>query len=343
MLMRSVVNKPTTLMILTLLILGFGIYASLGLPIDLYPDISPPILLVFTNYEGAGPEEVENSVTKILEAGLSNVGHIDKITSTSSSGSSQIIIRFTWGTNMDSAGNDVRDKLEFVKDYLPDAVKTPQIFKFDPSMIPILQLVVQGNRSSEELRKIADDLIVPRLQQTDGVAMASVSGGSDRAIRVEIPQNRLEAYNLTLTQVAQMLQGQNVQISAGSITEGSKKYLIRTSGEYKDVEEIKNTVVAYKGASESGAKAIRLRDIANVYDGYKDENSAVFINGKPGVYITVQKQSGTNSVKTADNVITRLPKINGVLPLGIKVDVLSNTTDIIRSSLNQVVASARDG
>jgi HAE1 family hydrophobic/amphiphilic exporter-1 len=347
MIAKTAVNRPTTFFIIFALIVGFGLYTISDIAIDLYPEISPPVLLVFTNYSGAGPEQIEELITRPLEAALSNVSNIDKITSISTEGSSRITLRFTYGTNMDEAPNDVRDKLEFVKDNLPDGATTPQVFKFDPSMIPILMLVVKGNRSPEELKEITEKHIQPRIEQIEGVALAGVSGGRERAILVEIPQNRLEAYNLTLTQISSMLKGQNVQISAGSIDEGTKSYLIRTSGEYNSIEEIKNTVVAYKGSTSiqgaSSTGVVRLRDIANIYDGYKKETSTVLINGEPGVYLTVQKQSGTNSVQTADNVMNRLPKINQEIPSGVKVEVIYDTTKIIRDSLSQVSQSALSG
>ncbi|MBN1411993.1 MAG: efflux RND transporter permease subunit [Spirochaetales bacterium] len=346
MIIKTIVGRPITLFIVFALIVGFGIYSSLDLAIDLYPEINPPILIVFTNYTGAGPEEIEKTVTRILESSLSNVSNIEKMTSTSSEGSSIIQVSFIWGTDMSEAANDIRDKIEFVKSYLPEEATSPQIFKFDPSIIPILQYMVKSNRSAEELRDISEKIIIPRLEQTNGVAMASIMGGRERIISVEIPQNRLEAYNLTLTQIAQMLRGQNIQISAGSITEGSKNYLIRTSGEYQNIEEIKNTVIAYKSDTPSmqnprpDVKKIRLRDIANVKDSFRNENMAVYINGQPGVYITIQKQSGTNSVRTAENVFERLPRIQSALPTGISMELLMDTTKIIKDSLSQVTSSA---
>jgi HAE1 family hydrophobic/amphiphilic exporter-1 len=343
---KTVVNRPTTIAIIFIILVGLGIYSAVDLSIDLYPEIEPPVLLIFTDYPGAGPEEVEKSVTRPLEGVLSNVGNIETISSTSSEGSSQIQLDFTWGTNMAEASNDVRDKLEFVKGYLPEDAESPQIFKFDPSMMPILTLVITGNRTPEELREIGGNTIQPRLEQVEGVAMTSIMGGRDRIIRVEIPHERLAAYDLTLTQVANMMRGQNVQISAGSITEGNKEYLVQTSGEYQTLEQIRNTVIAYKGAPpsrrdpDSSLKSVRLRDIANVFDGYRKEQSTVVINGEPGVYISVQKQSGTNSVKTADNVITRLSKINQEIPTGLEVSVIEDTTKIVRASLRQVSSSA---
>ncbi|MGC9311475.1 MAG: efflux RND transporter permease subunit [Sediminispirochaetaceae bacterium] len=344
---KTVVNRPTTIFIIFVLVIGLGIYSATDLAIDLYPEIDPPILLVVTDYPGAGPEEVEKTVTRPLEGGMSNVSNVENISSTSAKGNSMIMLEFSYGTDMAEAANSVRDNLEYIKGYLPQDSNTPMIFKFDPSMIPIMGLTLSGKRTPAELRQIAEDIVQPRVEQVEGVALTSLSGGRDRIIRVEIPQNRLEAYGLTLTQVANMMRGQNVQISAGSITEGSKNYLILTSGRYDSIDQIKNTVISYKGgaptsmiAATETVKTVRLRDIANVFDGYRDPESLVYINGEPGVQIIVQKQSGTNSVQTVERVRERLERINREVPQGISVEEIFNTTDIIKSSLNQVSSSA---
>jgi HAE1 family hydrophobic/amphiphilic exporter-1 len=346
---RTVVNKPVTIIVVFTILIGLGLYISPRIPIDLYPEISPPILVIFTNYDGAGPEEVENTLTRQLEGMLTNVSNIKGITSTSSEGTSMILLRFNWGLNLSEASNEVRDKLEFIKDYLPEDAGSPQIFKFDPSMIPILDLVIRGDRTPEELLKIAEETVQPLIEQVEGVSLTSVIGGRKSIVKVEISANRLEAYNLTLTQVTQALQSQNIQIGAGSIEEGSKKFLIRTSGEYDSIDDIKNTVVSYKGGmTQPGqpvnpAKVIKLDDISDVSMGYEDQTSAVYVNGVPGVNIMVQKQTGTNSVETADNVIAKLDAINKVLPFGVSVEVISDTTNIIRATLNQVTSSALTG
>jgi hydrophobic/amphiphilic exporter-1 (mainly G- bacteria), HAE1 family len=361
---KTVVGRPTTIFIIFVLLIGLGIYSTTDLAIDLYPEIEPPILVVFTGYEGAGPEEIEKRISRPLEGSLSNVSNVESISSTSSEGSSMIMVEFTYGTNMAEAANSVRDNLEFIKGFLPDEADSPMIFKFDPSMLPIMGLTVTGNRTPEELRQIAEDIVQSRIEQIEGVALTSISGGRSRVIRVEIPQNRLEAYELTLTQISSMLRGQNVQVTAGNIIEGNINYLVTTSGEYDQIDQIKNTVISYKssggaagagGVSAMGAggmsgsagassqKTIRLRDIANVFDGYRAANSLVYINGEPGIQITVQKQSGTNSVRTADNIRERLPRINKQVPTGITVKETFNTTDMIKSSLNQVSSSAITG
>jgi len=344
---KTVVHRPTTIFIIFALVIGLGIYSATDLPIDLYPEIDPPILLVITDYSGAGPEEVEKTLTRTLEGTMSNVSNVENITSTSSKGNSMIMLEFSYGTNMAEAANSVRDNLEYVKGYLPGEAGSPMIFKFDPSVIPIMGLTLTGNRTPEELRTIAEDIVQPRLEQVEGVALTSLSGGRERVIRVEIPQNRLEAYGLTLTQVANMMRGQNVQISAGSISDGDKNFLILTSGRYESIEQIKNTVISYKGGNAASmmggvgsVKSIRLRDIADVYDGYRDPESLVFINGEPGIQIVLQKQSGENSVQTVDRVRDRLTRINREVPQDITVEELFNTTDIIKTSLNQVSSSA---
>ncbi len=345
---KTVVGRPTTVFIIFALVVGFGLYSSSGLAIDLYPEIDPPVLVLFTNYEGAGPEEVERSVTRPLEGQLSNVSNIQRISSTSSEGSSQLIMEFTYGTDMTEATNEVRDRLELVKAALPEEATTPQIFKFDPSLIPILQLRVSGNRTQEELRQIAENTIQPRIEQIEGVALAGVRGGRRPVVRVEIPQNRLEAYDLTFSQIAGVLRANNVQVSAGSIAEGNVNYLIRTAGEFQSLEDIRNTVIAFRGtptAANPDARpaAIRLRDVADVFDGYRDETGAVYINGDPGVFVIVQKQSGTNSVQVADTVIGSLDQINAALPMGVRIEVVQDITTFIRDSLSDVTNSAVTG
>jgi HAE1 family hydrophobic/amphiphilic exporter-1 len=345
---KTVVSRPTTIFIAFILLLGLGVFATLNLPIDLYPEIEPPILVVLTSYSGAGPEEVEKTITRPLEGTLSNVSSLEKLTSSSSKGSSMIMLEFTYGTDMADAANSVRDNLELVKRFLPEGSDTPLIFKFDPSMIPIMGLMVTGNRTPEELREISENTILPRIEQVPGVAMGSVSGGREKIIKVEIPQNRLEAYGLTITQIKNMLSSQNIAVSAGSILDNGLSYLLTSAGEYRTLDEIRSTVISYKGGGLVNgeiepSKVVRLQDIADVYEGYRDEDSLVFVNGQVAVQITVQKQSGKNSVQTARELRKRLNQIAKEIPQGIKITEIFNTTDIIENSINQVTSSALQG
>lgn len=340
MLAKTVVNRPTTIAIVYALLTGLSLYAALSLSVDLLPEVSPPIMLVSTNYTGAGPEEVEAAVTRPLEGFLANVSNIEKITSTSSQGNSQVRLDFTWGTDMSEAANDVREVIDRAKALLPSDASVPSLFKFDPSLLPILQLSVVGNRSQEELRELAENLVTPRLEQVEGVALASVQGGRTKAVLVEIPQNRLEAYGLNLGQISQVLRGQNLQVSAGTITQGDLNYLIQTSGQYKSLEEIRETVVAAKG---NPPVPVRIRDLGTVNFGYKPAEGIVRVNGEPGVIISIQKQSGTNSVKTAEAVKNRLKAIGKELPPGVQILINSDNTKIIQASLDNVSSSALQG
>jgi HAE1 family hydrophobic/amphiphilic exporter-1 len=334
--------------IIFLLLIGLGLFALVNLPIDLFPEINPPYLVVVTSYPGAGPEEVERSVSRVLEAALSGVSSLEELNSTSSKGSSMVIMEFSYGTDLADASNSVRDALERVRNYMPAEADSPMIFRFNPSMIPIMGLMITGNRSPEELRELAEDTIIPRIEQTPGIATASVNGGREKIIRVEIPQSRLEAYGLTVTQMQQMLSSQNMQVAAGTITEGGLSYILTTLGEYTSLEQIRNTVISYKGGGLVNGeiqqpRTVFLRDVANVIDGYRDEESTVFVNGTPAVMMQVQKQSGKNSVQTARNLRERLEKMTKEIPQDIKITEVFNTTDQIENSLNEVTSTATSG
>jgi len=345
---KTVVSRPTTVFIIFALLIGLGLFALANLPIDLYPEINPPYLVVYTSYSGAGPEEIERSLSRVLEARLSGVSGLEKVTSSSSTGTSLVIMQFTYGTDLAEASLSVRDNIDMIRNYLPTGSNSPMIFKFDPSMIPIMGLMVTGNRTPEELRELAQDTIIPRLEQVPGIATASVSGGREKIIRVEIPQSRLEAYGLTVTQIQQMMAAQNMQVAAGSITENNLSYILTTMGEYNTLDDIRNTVISYKGGGYINGqieppRQVFLRDIADVFEGFRDETSAVYVNGVPAVQMNVSKQSGKNSVQAAKDLRARIEKMSGELPPDVKITELFNTTDIIQNSLNQVVSTAVSG
>ncbi|MHC6203695.1 efflux RND transporter permease subunit [Breznakiellaceae bacterium SP9] len=346
---KTVVSRPTTTLIIFLLLIGLGGFALLNLPVDLIPEINPPYLVVYTNYSGAGPEEVERSVVRPLEAALSSVSSLEKVTSTSSKGSGMVIMEFTYGTDLADASNSVRDALERVRGVLPTAADTPTIFKFDPSMIPIMGLMVTStNRTAEELRELAVDTIVPRIEQTPGVATASVNGGREKIIRVEIPQARLEAYGLTVTDIKTILAAQNQQVAAGTIIEGGLSYILTTMGEYTSIDEMLATVISYKGGGLVNGvveppRTVRMRDVADIFEGYKDQTSSVYVNGNTAVMMMVQKQSGKNSVQTAKDLRERLEKIAHEIPQDVKITEVFNTTDTIEDSLTQVTSSGASG
>ncbi len=319
------------------LLIGLAMFMVPKIALDMFPSVNPPIVIVRTAYSGAGAEEVEQNLTMVLEGQLANVSDLDKLTSTSSEGVSMIVLEFDFGKDLNEALDDIRDQLEIVSSRLPDEADTPISFKIDPSQEAIMNLVVTGDKTPEELREIADNDIQSKIERINGVSTTSIRGGRESVVRVEISQNRLEAYNLTLTSVSSVLAGQNVQVGGGSIERGDIDYYIRTDGEFSSIEEIKDTVIALKsGLTADGSlnsrNVIRLGDVADVFAGYEDAESVVKINSETGVYIEVQKESGSNSVNVAKGVISSLDEVNRSLPAGVRVEVLYDSTEMIGGS-----------
>lgn len=335
---RRIVRRPVLITVLFVLVTIVGIYATLQLPLDLFPASEEPRMSVSASWPGANPRTMEELVTKVLEASLTSVEGLSSLSSTSSEGSSGISLTFQYGTNLDAAANDIRDKIDRARRGLPDGVGDPTIQKFDSSSMPIMRLAIKGSRTAEELKAIAESAVAPRLEQAAGVAQVSVSGGRARVVRADVSRNRLEAYGLTISSIASALASQSAETGGGRIEEGGKSYSIRTTGEFKSVAEIADAVIARKSGY-----GVRLRDVAEVYDGYEDETSAVYIDGETGVYLSVQKRTGANSIQTADAVGAKLAEVAKALPAGVTVETISDNTRLIRSTVADLVSSAGAG
>ena len=342
------VHKPVTTLLCFLTVIALGIYCVFNLPVDMYPDMDIPYIIVYTSYSNTGPEEIEQSITRTLESSLSGVSGLKKLQSQSSNGSSLVILELEYGTNLDAATGEIRDKIDIVRSYLPDEADSPIIMKMDPSMMPIMVLALKGNRTPEELRDYAKDIVQPRLEQLDGIASANIMGGRQKSINVDIPRDRLEAYGLSISSISQMIGAQNIQSAGGTITSGDTNYSIKTSGKYQSVEDLKNTVITYKPSSYglSGGvelKTVLLRDVADVYEGYKDEDSMASVDNESCVIMTIQKQSGKNSVTAAKNVRKAFASIQSNLPNDVSMTEVYNTTDIIEQTISEVVKSVIQG
>lgn len=332
---RSAVDRPISVTVIFSLLVLLGGYLALKLDIALYPEIKPPYVAVMAIYPNAGPTTVESNVTKILEASLSDIGGIKKMTSTSSSGVSMIEMQFDYAKNLTAATNDVRDRLSAVLTDLPKGVKAPQIFTYNPNSSPILQIAVRSARTAEETRKIAVDSIAKEFLRIDGVTGVSVSGGKASVVRVDVSQERLDAYGLTLSGVSGALAAQSLNIGGGRISENGKNFSVRTTGEFKNIDEIASSVVAIRNGY-----GVKLGDIATVKLDYKDEDSCVIINGEPGIYISIKKQSGGNTVKIATEVKKTLPDIQVKLPRDVRLEIVSDDTKQISETVRTLVRSA---
>ncbi len=332
------VGKPTTVFIAVVVLLIVGFMGMSMIAIDLYPEINPPVLIISTTYDGAQPEQVEERITRPLESMLLNVAGLKDIFSTSSRGNSLIRLEFDWGEDLTEAAAEARDKIELVRQYLPDEAETPTMFKFNSSMMPIMYLQVTGIMDQDELRLTAEDKIVPLFEQVDGVAMASLSGGREQIILVSADQNRLDALGLTLSSISQVIASQNIDAGGGDIKEGTTTFSIKTTGEYTSLEQIAETVIM---TSQSG-RPIRIQDVATVDWGYTDLENVQIINGEHSLVIDIQKQSDSNSTEIADNVIAALPGITEAFP-GVTINMLYDSTETIRITIAEVINSLVSG
>ncbi|MCQ2398130.1 MAG: efflux RND transporter permease subunit [Sphaerochaetaceae bacterium] len=341
---KTAVRRPVTVIVICLLIAVLGINAARQLPVELIPDMEIPYLIVSTTYSNAGPEEVEEKVTKILESSLSSVSGLKNMTSKSSKGSSQIVLELSVGTDLNEASNTARDRIDMVKKYLPTDADTPVMIKMDPSMMPLMVIAIDSpNRTPEEMNALAKDVVSPRLEQLDGVASTSIMGGRTRAIKIEIPKDRLQAYGLTFSQIAQMIAAQNSNSSVGTITESGLEYTIEAEGTFRSIEEIGETVISYKAGSDHQMKQIKLAEIADVYDGYKDSTSLFYRSGKECVGVIVSKQSGKNSMEIARLVEKKLADVKKAMPDDCNISIVYDTTDQIGNSISNVGSSAIEG
>ena len=334
---RKTLSNPVLIVIVFALISLTGLFTFSNLEVNLMPNIKEPFLMVMATYENAGPQSVESAVTQVLEEELSSLSNLKKMTSTSEEGYCSISLEYNYGTNLELATSEVRDKIENVKEMLPKNVKT-SIFKDNSNDMPVMDIAVHGNRSDNELKYIANKTIKRVLAQANGVSQASVYGGRTPCVCVELSQNRLAAYNMTVSDISARLAAENLDLGGGRITENTWNYVLRTKGEFASIKEIGDTVL-----STVNGTAIRLSDVGRVYMGYKDATDEVFINGQPGVYISIKKQSGANSVKVADALYEKIEEVKQALPSDIQLEIISDDSVEIRDTLKILYSSAWEG
>ena len=335
---EGAVKRPIMTSLCFVAVAIFGIFSLLKLPVDLLPDNETNTIMVMTSYPGASASDVENNLSRPLENTLNSVEHLKHITSKSSEGVSVITLEFEFGYDIDVLTNDVRDKLDMVTSVLPDGVTTPIIFKFSTDMIPILMLSVQAEESQPALYKILDDVVANPLARVPGVGTVSVVGAPKREINVYCDPNKLDAYNLTVETISSLIGGENRNIPGGTFDIGNNTYPLRVEGEFDDPKEMENLVVgSYNGA------IVYLRDVATIVDSTQERAQESYTNGIQGAMITVQKQTGGNSVEISNRVMEMIPELQKALPSDVKLGIIANTSDNIVntiSSLGETIAYA---
>lgn len=334
---RFALRHPIPAIVFFLVALVVGAVSLTRLAVDLYPAMEFPIAVVLVEQEGAGPREVESLITKPLEEAMGTVSGVSRVRSRSSEGLSLVIVEFTWGTNMDQATLEMREKVDQAKRFLPDDIRAPRVFKIDPQALPVLVVGLTGGQDEADLQRIAEDLIKPRLERLEGVAQVNIAGGLQREIQVVLDPGRLHDAGLSMSQVAQALRYENLNLPGGQVREGSYNLLVRSLGQFRSLEEIRELRLM-------GARGpVRLGDIAEVRDTFAERESQVWVNTLPGVSLEVQKQSGANTVQVARVVKAALAELEQELPGGVRAYTLSDQSSFILNSISGLAASAVQG
>ncbi|HEX5136947.1 MAG TPA: efflux RND transporter permease subunit [Planctomycetota bacterium] len=327
---RFSVGRPVFTTMVTLIVVIIGAVALQRLPIDLMPDVADPTLTVRTEYENAAPQEVEELITRQVEQAVAAVPGVQELTSISAEGRSDVRVTFGWGSDLDVAANDIRDRLDRIMDNVPEEATRPQLRKFDAAAFPILVFGISSRLDPIALRTFVEDNVLYRLERLPGVATVEIFGGLEREVRVEVDADRIKALDLPLDRILEALKAANVNLPAGGIERGALEVTVRAPGHFRDLEELKDTIVAMR----SGAP-IRLRQIARVSDTHKKATRLIRINGEPGVRLGVRKQSGTNTVEVARRVLKEAERVNADYPQ-IRMVPVTDTSAYIQRSIDNV-------
>ncbi|HMB53112.1 MAG TPA: efflux RND transporter permease subunit, partial [Thermoanaerobaculia bacterium] len=300
------VRRPVATVMFFLIVVLLGGIAFFRLPVDLMPEVTYPTLTVRTDYPNVGPQEVEDLITRPVEEAVAAIAGVEEITSSSGEGESMVRIAFTWGTDLDEAADEVRTRIDRIRNTLPEGADAPNVFKFDLSSFPVLFLGVYSDVLDEVgLRQFTEDRIERRLERVPGVAAVEVRGGLRRQIRVDLDRDRLLALGLSADRVTALLRQENLNRPAGKVEEGNLDLYLRTVGEYRTPAEIGATVLTVRDGSP-----VYLRDVADIREGVEEVTSRVRINGEPGIRVAINKQSGSNTVEVAQAALAEAERIN---------------------------------
>ena len=331
------VHHPIFTVMIFLIVIILGFVAFTRLPIDLMPDITYPTLSVSTSYGNASPEEMEELITRPIEEALAAVPGVEEISSTSSEGSSNVRVSFAWGTDLEEASNDIRDRVDRMISSLPDEVDRPRLRKFDPASFPILILGASADLDPIQTRRLIDDQIKYRIERVPGVASLDIWGGLQREIHVNLYTDKIKALGLPLDMILNKIRSENVDVPAGTIERGNFEVLIRTPGVYTSLDEIRDTVVAIRDGVP-----IQVKEIASVEDSWQKIRRIVRVNGKPGIRLSISKQSGKNTVEVAQAVLKEIENIQQDIPQ-ITLTPIIDSSKYIQNSISNVGRAALYG
>jgi len=328
---RKAVNNPVTTAIVFVTFAILGLFSLMNLSINLLPEFDSNYIMVMSSYQGASAEDVETNLSKVLENTLNGVSNLKNITSTSKENTCVISLEFEYGTDIEVATNDVRDKLDLVNSYLPDGCTIPTIFKFSADDMPIMILSATADQSINALDKLLDDKLATPLARVTGVGTVSVTGAPQREIQVYCDPTKLEAYNLTVSGISQTLAQENKNIPSGSIDIGTNTYTLRVEKEFDSAEDMLDVVVG-----NSNGQVIYLRDVATVSDTVEEKFQESYTNGVQGARIIIQKQSGANTVNVIRKIKKQLPELEKNLPSDVEITLVMDSSDNIINTINSL-------
>ena len=328
---ESAVRKPISTALIFIGIIVFGLFSVSKLGVDQYPDIEVPYISVITMYPGGNAEDIETNITRVLEDQLNSVDNLDKITSKSSDNVSMIILEFEYGCDLTEAANDVRDVVSRSQSLLPEEVEYPTVMKFSTSMMPVMMLSVTADESYNALYKILDDKMVNELNRINGIGSVAIIGAREREVQINVDPNKLEAYGLTVESLGQIIAAENINVPAGKLDLGTQTFNLKTDLEFQDSRELFDIVI-----SNQNGHTVMLSDVAEIKDTLEELTMDERINGRPGVRILVQKQTGANSVQIVEDVQAKLVEIIPTLPPDCKVETIYESSEYINSSINSL-------
>ncbi len=332
------IRRPVTILMACLVCMLLGAISFVEIPVDLMPEVDQPTLSINIDYPGVAPEEMETLVSRPLEQIVSSAPGVERVRSTSSEGRSSVRIEFIYGTDIDVAADEVRSRLDRGRRSLPDEIEPPFIVKFDVTQFPIMLLTVAAeDMGPKELRSFVERGLLYRLERVPGVGQVSINGGLRRQINVDLNLDKLRALDLSVAQVVQRIRSENLNRPVGPVKEGRFEVLLRTTGEYENLDQILNVALT----ARQGVP-VYVRDVAEVEDSHEDIRYYVGVNGKEALRVILFKQSGSNTVKVSEGVWEEVDRIHKDYP-GIRIDKTMDTADFIVTAIDNVKSAALAG
>lgn len=331
------VKRPIGVTMIISVIVLFGLISLYKLPIDLMPEMTYPTITISASYDNASPTEVETLVTRIIEEAVAAVPGVEEINSTSSEGASRVRISFSWGTDLDAASNDLRDRIDRIITRLPDDIDRPSIRKYDAAAMPILFIGASSDLDPVQMLNLIEDQVKYRIERIPGIASIDIRGGNLREIQVRLNINKIRALKMAPEDIISRLKAENLNTPAGMIESGNYELRLRTPGEFQTVEEIANLTI-----SEKDGKTIRLSDVAEIEDHWEKKRAIVRMSGRDGIRMMVSKQSGSNTVAVAEAVKKEISSINADIPQ-LRLSLIIDNSKYIERSIDSVGSSAAYG